>query len=164
MSAKPLQSCLTVCDPMDCSLPSSSVHGDSPGKNTGVGCHLLLQGTFQTQGLNLHLLCLLHWQVGSLPFMPPIRHFKFHMIVPVNCCWSETLKFSGWTSGTFLRLKCSGDFTRTGWFQMPSLLCLAIIWSSWLSSLCLCSRAAWASYMSETVFKQGKLQCTSLHA
>ena len=34
------QSCLTLCDPMDCSLPGSSVHGDSPGKNTGVGCEL----------------------------------------------------------------------------------------------------------------------------
>ena len=34
-----IQSCLTLCDPMDCSLPGSSVHGDSPGKNTGVGCH-----------------------------------------------------------------------------------------------------------------------------
>ena len=33
-----------------------------PGKNTGVGCHILLQGIFLTQGLNLHLLCLLHWQ------------------------------------------------------------------------------------------------------
>ena len=32
-----LQSCLTLCDPMDCSPPGSSVHGDSPGKNTGVG-------------------------------------------------------------------------------------------------------------------------------
>ena len=30
-------------DPMDCSLPGSSVHKDSPGKNTGVGCHSLLQ-------------------------------------------------------------------------------------------------------------------------
>ena len=30
---------LTLCDPMDCSPPGSSVHGDSPGKNTGVGCH-----------------------------------------------------------------------------------------------------------------------------
>ena len=37
------QSCLTLCDPMDCSLPDSSVHGDSPGKNTAVGCHALLQ-------------------------------------------------------------------------------------------------------------------------
>ena len=36
------QSCLTLCDPMDCSLLGSSVHGDSPGKNTGVGCHALL--------------------------------------------------------------------------------------------------------------------------
>jgi len=37
------QSCLTLCDPTGCS------HGDSPGKNTGVGCHALLQGFFPTQ-------------------------------------------------------------------------------------------------------------------
>ena len=36
------QSCLTLCHPMDCSPPGFSVHGDSPGKNTGVGCHALL--------------------------------------------------------------------------------------------------------------------------
>ena len=40
---------------------------DSPGKNTGVSCHALLQGIFLTQGLNLHLLHLLHLQAGSLP-------------------------------------------------------------------------------------------------
>ena len=44
---------------------------DSPGKNTGVGCHALLQGIFPTQRLNLCLLCLLHWQVGSLPLASP---------------------------------------------------------------------------------------------
>ena len=55
------QSCLTVCDPMDCNLPGFSAHGDSPGKNTGVGCHALLQGIFPTQGPNPHL----HWQAGS---------------------------------------------------------------------------------------------------
>ena len=38
-----------------------------PGKNTRVGCHFLLQGIFQTQRSNLHLLCLLHWQTDSLP-------------------------------------------------------------------------------------------------
>ena len=131
-----VKSCLTLCDPMDCSLSGSSVHGISqvrilewvtisfsretswprvrtctscigrwilyrlshqeaprvgkatsksvglgegqveaavwwgywspifPGKNTGVGCHFLLQGIFPTQGWNL---CLLHWQVDSLP-------------------------------------------------------------------------------------------------
>ena len=49
------QSCPTLCDPMDFSLPSSSVHGNSPGKNTGVGCHALLQGIFPTQGSNPRL-------------------------------------------------------------------------------------------------------------
>ena len=38
-----IQSCLTLCDPMDYHPPGSSVHGDSPGKNTGVGCRALLQ-------------------------------------------------------------------------------------------------------------------------
>ena len=50
---------------------------DSPGKNTGVGCHFLLQGIFLTQGSNPGLLCLLQWQVGSLapvaPGEPPQR-------------------------------------------------------------------------------------------
>ena len=46
------QSCPTLCNPMDCSLPGSSVHGDSPGKNTRMGCHALLQGIFPTQGSN----------------------------------------------------------------------------------------------------------------
>ena len=36
------QTCPTLCNPVDCSLPGSSVHGDSPGKNTGVGCYALL--------------------------------------------------------------------------------------------------------------------------
>ena len=46
------QSCPTVCNPIDCNLPGSSLHGDSPGKNTGVGCHALLQAIFPTQGSN----------------------------------------------------------------------------------------------------------------
>ena len=50
------QSRLTLCDPMDYSPPGSSVHGDSPGKNTGVGCHALFQRLFPTQGSNPGLL------------------------------------------------------------------------------------------------------------
>ena len=42
-AAKSLQSCPTLCDPMDCSPPGSPRPWDSPGKNTGVGCHFLLQ-------------------------------------------------------------------------------------------------------------------------
>ena len=43
--AMSLQSCLTLCDPVDYSPPGSSVHGDSPGKNTGEGGHALAPGT-----------------------------------------------------------------------------------------------------------------------
>ena len=57
------QLCPTLQDPMDCSPPGSSV----PGKNSGVGCHFLLQGSFLNQGSNPHFLCLLHWQVDPLP-------------------------------------------------------------------------------------------------
>ena len=44
---------------------------DSPDKNTGVGCHSLLQGIFLTQGSKLGLLCFLPWQAGSLSPAPP---------------------------------------------------------------------------------------------
>ena len=48
--AKSLQPCSTLCNLMDQSLPGFSVHGDFSGKNTGVGCHILLQGIYWTQG------------------------------------------------------------------------------------------------------------------
>ena len=50
------QSCPTLCYSNDCSPPGSSVHRDSPGKSTGVGCHALLQEIFPTQGSNPGLL------------------------------------------------------------------------------------------------------------
>ena len=53
--------------PKDYSPPVSSV----PGKNTGVGCHAVLQGIFRTQESNLRLLCLLPWQASSSPLAPP---------------------------------------------------------------------------------------------
>jgi len=52
------QLCLTLCDPMDCSLSGSSVHGVFQAKNTAVDCHFLLQEIFPTQGSNPgHLHC-----------------------------------------------------------------------------------------------------------
>ena len=54
--------------------PGASVHGDSPGKNTGVGYHALLQGIFPTQGSNSNLFCLLNWQAGPLPALPGKPH------------------------------------------------------------------------------------------
>ena len=59
------KSCPTLCDPMDCNLPDSSVHGDSPGKDTGVSCQTLLQGIFPTQGSN--------------PGLPHCRRMLYHL-------------------------------------------------------------------------------------
>ena len=57
--------CPTLCTSMDYSPPARLLcPWDFPGKNTGVGFHSLLQRIFPTQGLSL---CLLHWQVDSLP-------------------------------------------------------------------------------------------------
>ena len=47
------QSCPTLCDPMDCGQPGSSVHRISQTGNTGVGSYSLFQGIFPTQGSNL---------------------------------------------------------------------------------------------------------------
>ena len=71
MHAKSLQSCPTLCDPMDCPW-------ESPGKNIGGSDHALLQGIFPTQGLNPCLLHLLHWQAGSLPLA--------HWEAPIYTC------------------------------------------------------------------------------
>ena len=46
----------TLCDPMNCSPPGFAVHEIFQAKDTGVGCHFLLQGIFPTQGLNPCLL------------------------------------------------------------------------------------------------------------
>ena len=46
------QSCPTLWDPMNCRPSGSFLHGDSPGKNSGVGCHDLLQGIVPTQESN----------------------------------------------------------------------------------------------------------------
>ena len=84
------QSCLTLCDPMDYGLPGSSVHGDSPGKNTRVDCHALLQGIFLTQGLNLGLLhckqILYHLSHQGSPKQAVVRHKTKDMV------WKDKIK------------------------------------------------------------------------
>ena len=52
----PLTKLCLFRSPMDCSPPDCFVYGTVPGKNTGVGCHFLLQGVFLTQGSNPPLL------------------------------------------------------------------------------------------------------------
>ena len=80
--AKLLQSCLTFATlwTVACQGPLSV---DSPGKNIDMGCHTLLQGIFPSQGSYLHLLCLLQWQVGSFPLVPPEKPEDFFVL----SCW-----------------------------------------------------------------------------
>ena len=76
------QSCLTLSYPMDCSPPASSIHGDSPGKNTGVGCHALLQGIFPT------------W--GSNPGLPYCRRILYHLSHQGSPMSPKELSFESW--------------------------------------------------------------------
>ena len=82
----PAQSCLTLCDPVGCSPTKLRCPCNSPGKNTGVGCHFLLQWIFPTQGWNLHLLYLLHCQADSSPLhhlgSPMRQHMPFICVLP----------------------------------------------------------------------------------
>ena len=70
MCAKSLQSCLTLCNPMDCSLPGSSVHADSPGKNTGVGCHTHPPGDLSDPEIGPTSPAAPELQANSLPQSP----------------------------------------------------------------------------------------------
>ena len=105
MHAKSLWSYPTLCNPMDCSLPGSSVHGTLQARILGWVCHALLQFIFLTQGLNPHLLHLLHWWVlyqwvlyqlvGSLA--PPGKvKSKSHSVVS-DPLWPHGL-YSPWNS------------------------------------------------------------------
>ena len=58
-AAESLQSSPTLCDPMDCSLPGSSLHGILQAGILEWVVMLSLQGMFPTQGSKVHLLCLL---------------------------------------------------------------------------------------------------------
>ena len=107
-------------DPMDCSTPGPSVHGDYPGKNTGVGCHALLQGIFSTQGLNLHLL---HFRRILLPLSHQANpHIMFKD--PYRFITTKNIRKTGgniWELETNLKLKNIKVYltTETGMLTKP---------------------------------------------
>ena len=99
MHAQSLQSCLTLCNPMDCRPSGSSGHGDSPGKNAGGGCQALLQEIFPTQGSNPGLLhcrwILYHLShldsiLKSCLTLPTKVHLVKSMVFPVVMYGSES--------------------------------------------------------------------------
>ena len=71
-------------------------------QDTGVGCHALLQGIFQTWQWNPHLFCLLHWQADSLPLAPPGSNFPKR---DLKIEWTEPPKQRIKETGTFAKLK-----------------------------------------------------------
>ena len=77
------QSYPTLFNLMDCSLPGASLHGDFPGKDTGVGCHALLQGILTTQGSN--------------PGIPDCRH----ILLPTES--QRNLRILEWVAYPFSR-------------------------------------------------------------
>ena len=89
------QLCPTLCDAVDCSPPGSSVHEGSPGKDTAVGHHALLQRIFPTQGLN--------------PGLPHCRQILY--------CLSHSAFIFIKSSAMF----GPADFTLTSWNPLPLL-------------------------------------------
>ena len=83
MCAKSLQLCPTLFASVNSSPPGSSVHADSPGENTGVSCHALLQGIFPTQGSNL---CLCVPCIGSGFFTTGTTWEALHVIFSIRKC------------------------------------------------------------------------------
>ena len=123
------QSCPTLCDHVDCSLPGSSVHGDSPGKNTGVGCHAHLQGIFPTQGSNPSLphcrwilYCLSH---RESPFLLQRDKKKCLVIKSVHCMFLITTQSDLTLLVSMLLTSCS--LTRS-WYTLT-------LYSPFLSAL-----------------------------
>ena len=110
--AKLLQSCPTLCDPVDCSLPGSSIHVIFQARI--LECHFLLQGIIPTQGWNLCLLYLLHWQADSLPLAPPGKPL---------IGWMEAIKYVGHLANAWQRIIIQYILVRRRhWQPTPVLL------------------------------------------
>ena len=103
------QWCPTLCNPMDCSPAGSSVHGDSPGKNAGVGCHALFMGIFPTQGLN--------------PGLPRCWWIIYHLSHQrsFHCKWKELRQY----------LQSRGVVWNDPWSQRVNLAALVCFNSRW---------------------------------
>ena len=100
--AKSLQSCPTLCNPIDCSPPGSSVHGILQTR--------ILEwvapspGIFPTQGLNSCLLCLLYWRAGSLPLMPSGKPWS--SICGSKSFWSNRISLNKMTENPVTKNDC----------------------------------------------------------
>ena len=115
------QSCPTLCNPMDSSPPDSSVHGNSPGKNTGVGCHALLQeGGLKQNFWNWSSAAKSKMRACVLVTSVTSNSLRLYGLVPASllCPWDSPGKNTGVGSHFLLQ----GIFPTQG--SNPSILCL----------------------------------------
>ena len=119
------QSRLILCDPVDCGPPGSSVHGDSPGWNTRMGCHVLLQGIFPTQESN-----------PGLPHCRRILYHLRHQGSPWRLVWIA-YPFSRGSSRPRnpTRVSCTAGGFLTSWAAREALLKISHIFY-YLNSKC----------------------------
>ena len=106
------QSSLTLHDTMDCSLPRLVCPWDSPGKNTGVGCHALLQGSIPTQGSNP-----VDWAIGeTVEFLPNPQTNK-NYIETISTLFQTQLSklYYGWLSEEDRLLKYLAFWIKFHW-------------------------------------------------
>ena len=109
MHAKSFRLCLTLLPPHGLQPTRLFCPWDSPGKNTGVACHALVQRIFLTQGSNSCLLYLLRWQAGSLPLSQP---FQIH-------CWKRLRRRFGCSKGcTLIGDSGNGRTPYQKWFTL----------------------------------------------
>ena len=129
MHAKSLQSCLTLHDPMDRGAWGATVHGDSTGKNNGVGCHALLQGIFPTQDYILLFLCSVQFSHSVMsdslqPHWP--QHTRPPCPSPTAGVHPNPCSLNQWCHPTILSSvipfsSCPQSFPASGSFQMSQL-------------------------------------------
>ena len=91
------QSCLTLCDPMGYSLPGTSVHGDSPGKNTEVGCHATLQGIDWTQVLHIAGRFFTIWVTREAPIKSKQWQREWRIM---KLLYAQLIQLLGWDAAT----------------------------------------------------------------
>ena len=109
------------CDPMDCCLPGSSVHGDSPGQNARGGSCSLLQGIFPVQGSNpslLHCRQNLYHQPPGKPWWPLYNH----------CQWKSGTRQCFSTRGGFISQKTCSSVWDTFSLSTSGRCALGILW------------------------------------
>ena len=108
---------------VDCQVPLSV---GFPGKITGVGCHLLLQGIFPTKGLNLHLLHRMHWQADSLALCL-LRNQCSKYVTIIKIC-EKNPEMTFFPFSRFLKSFVGKEIILFQWKQVPVRFCCVVKW------------------------------------